>query len=337
MSVAVVSGARPPVPMGLELAELRLYAALRARGALDLRVVGGRAARAHARRTGGRWVPARPGRPRRGAWRGARLVHLVGLDLPPPERTPFVAMVHDLAALRYDDEGSLPPWTAEIVGGAACVFTPSAFTAGELAAVFGTPRDRIRVIGGGPALATDAEPLSLDELRALGIEPPFVLRCGGWTARKNVPLLLDAWHRVDGATLVLAGPPQPARDALLAEAPGRVVALDYVEAGLLARLLRSASALASTSSYEGFGLPVLEALAAGTPVVAVRTPFTEEMCGDAALLVEPRPEAVAAALGDVLADGHGLRRAGRERAAAFTWARAADAVLSAYASASTSL
>jgi glycosyltransferase involved in cell wall biosynthesis len=205
----------------------------------------------------------------------------------------------------------------------------------------GVPEQRITVIGGAPALeAADSRPLTDGELAELGITPPFALRYGGYTKRKNVPLLLEAWSQVAVGTLVLTGPPQPARERTLAAAPScdRVVILDYVSETLLARLLRTASALVSTSTYEGFGLPLLEAMAAGTPVVAVSKPFVGELCGDAGYLVEPNVGALAEAITCVLQDSNvarGLSDAGRLQADKYSWDRVADAVLSAYALAAT--
>lgn len=335
----MVSGPRAVEPMGLELAEMRLLPALRRRATnfgLDVRVVGGRGARRHAHRVGASWVPARSGTLPRVALRGADLIHLIGLDLPPPRRRPFVAMVHDLSSIHFDDEGTLPSWTNEIVSRARVLLTPSAFTATELTRDFAVPPERICVVGGAPVLdASSAEPLSRDELSQLGIEPPFVLRYGGYTRRKNVALLLDAWAQVPTGTLVLAGPSQAARAQILARAPSRdrLVILDYVPEALLARLLRSAAALVSTSAYEGFGLPPLEALAAGTPVVAISSAFVREIVGDAALLVEDNPEALAEGIRRALTDVDlvsRLRVAGPRHAAGFTWERTASAVCGAY-------
>ena len=260
----------------------------------------------------------------------------MGLDVPPPKKRPFVAMVHDLSPLHYDDEGTLPPWIDEIAERAELLLTPSAFTASELHRHLNVPRERVHIIGGAPVLeAANTEPLSPAELRRLGIEPPFVLRYGGYTARKNVSLLLEAWRKVPVGTLVLAGPRQAARDAILAGAPSleRVVVLDYAPQALLAQLLRSAAVLASPSLYEGFGLPSLEALAAGTPVVVVATPVAEEVCGKAAILVEDQADALGDAIGRVLTEAEladHLRQLGQARAAGFQWSSAAAEVLCAY-------
>jgi len=341
--VTLISGPRSERPMGLESAERRLLGALRAHPggpALDLRVVGGRGARRHARALGARWHPAPPGRMPRRAWHAADLVHLVGLDLPPPPRPAFVATIHDLAALCFGDEGDAPPWLAEVARRAARVVTPSRFTAGELGERLGVAPERIRVIpiGPGQPVSPDVEPLTEHELAALGLDGPFVLRTGGYTERKNVGLLLAAWPEVrrrTGAQLALAGPAHAARAKHLAQAPSLdgVVVLDYLPAASMPGLLRAARALVSTSTYEGFGLPPLEAMAAATPVVAVRAPFVEEVCAQAAVLVDPEPRALAEALVRTLEDEAMRERLvaeGLRRAAAFTWPAAASALIDVY-------
>ena len=341
MRVAVVTGSRCEQAMGLESAELRLLEALRARTSPDelcLRVVGGLGARRYAQRLGARWYPARPDRASRRAWQRADLIHLTGLTVPPPRRRPFVAMVHDLSPLHFPDEGRLPPWTAEIVAEARRLLTPSSFIAAELERELGVEPERIVVIGSGPGSGPGRELLSEKQLAALGLAKPFVLRLGGYTQRKNVRLLLDAWpsiRRQTGALLALVGPAQSARDRLLAAAPSLdgVVVLDYLPVDVLGGLLRSAAVLVSTSLYEGFGLPPLEAMAAGTPVLAVRTPFVEEVCNGGAVLVENHPAGLADALAGLLNDGdkcEQLRDAGRRRATAFTWERSAERVRAAY-------
>lgn len=329
--------------MGLESAEERLLDAVRAHPGgpdVDLRVVGGRGARRSARARRARWHPARPGCMPRRAWRAAKLVHLIGLDLPPPPRPAFVATIHDLAALRFDDEGHAPPWLEQVAGRAHRIVTPSRFTAGELTEQLGVAPERIRVIPNGPGqiVSSATKPLSGDELAALNLRAPFVLRTGGFTRRKNVALLLAAWPEVrrrTGAQLALAGPPQAARAHQLSAAPSLngVVVLDYLPAASMPGLLRAARALVSTSSYEGFGLPPLEAMAAGTPVVAARAPFVEEVCGDAAILVDPDPAKLAESLVRVLEDEplrDRLCTAGLRRAQAFTWPAAAGALVDVY-------
>ena len=109
------------------------------------------------------------------------------------------------------------------------------------------------------------------------------------------------------------------------DAPAR--RLGYVEDGLLPSLYAGARALAMPSLHEGFGLPCLEAMASGVPVVAATRGALPDTCGDAAVLVEPDPEAFAEALARVVRDEElrgRLVAAGLERAAAFTWSRTAE-------------
>lgn len=329
--------------MGLERAEARLFRSLRrqAPDSVEIRVVGGRGAYRTARRLQGRWVPSPPGRPLRNAWRRSDLVHLAGLDLPPPPRSiPFVATIHDLCALDFSDEGRLPASADDIARRARLILTPSAFTADQVHQHLGVPHTRLRVVPNGPGqdISSSTPPLSRVELEQLGLRAPFVLRYGGYTERKNVGLLLDAWPLVTRevrASLVLAGPPQGARTGIVRRA-GRldeVHVLDFVDAKTLPRLIRTAVAVVVPSVCEGFGLPLLEAMAAGTPVVALELPFAREICGDAGLLCDATAVDLAAGLHRVIIDRSlrvAMSRRGAARAALFSWQRAADLTLRSY-------
>lgn len=340
MRVAIVCGARSAQPMGLAIAERHLLAALRRtpdRPSLELRVVGGRAAMRYAKAVGARWYPAAPGRMPRRAGRSSDLVHL--LDLPPP-RGRFVATVHDLAPMRFRDEGDLPPWVGDVAARATLLITPSHFTASELGDLLDVPPERIRVVPNGPghAVSSLTPPLGGSELAELGIRAPFVLRMGGYTERKNVPRLLAAWpeiRRRTGATLALVGPPHDVRAGQLNVAPSLdgVVVLDYVPASLVPGLIRAARVVVSPSIYEGFGLPLLEAMCGGVPVVAVRTPSSEEVCGAAAILVADDTSSLAEGIVASLHDEPLRARlitAGMQRAQQFTWAQAAEQLVKVY-------
>jgi glycosyltransferase involved in cell wall biosynthesis len=168
-----------------------------------------------------------------------------------------------------------------------------------------------------------------------GLEPGFILAVGTIEPRKNYPRLLAAYRAVrarkPGAPqLVIAGRPGWAYgDALdrIRSEPG-VRYLGHVDEATLAALYENASMLAFPSLYEGFGLPLLEAMARGVPAVAGAVGAMPELAGDAAVLVDPENvDAIASGLETVLGDSalrERLGAAGRQRAAAFTWRRSAD-------------
>jgi alpha-1,3-rhamnosyl/mannosyltransferase len=154
----------------------------------------------------------------------------------------------------------------------------------------------------------------------------YALSVGAIQKRKNQLAALEA-ARAAGLPLVVAGPEKDA--ALAAELRRRGARVEgYVETARLAELYRGAACLVQSSRYEGFGLPVLEAMASGTPVVAVREPALEEVAGDAAVFVDEYdlPEGIRRALEerDRLAAG------GLERARAFSWRAAAERTLAVY-------
>ena len=184
----------------------------------------------------------------------------------------------------------------------------------------------------------DVVPLDAQALAARGIPGPFLLYSGGGTRRKNVRALLDAWAmlapRHPDLTLALAGPTALLK-ALAAESPApRVVVVGYLERDVLPRMLKAATALVYPSIYEDFGLPPLEAMALGVPVVAVRAGAVPEVTGDCAVLAEDGDAAsLAAAIESLLSDparAESLRRCGPERACRFSWEAHAAQVLDVY-------
>jgi glycosyltransferase involved in cell wall biosynthesis len=184
-------------------------------------------------------------------------------------------------------------------------------------------------------------------LARLGIRSPFLLYVGAINARKNTARLLEAYARVRARhpqlTLVIGGQRQwrtDGMDATLArlDLGGDVRFTGYLEDADLPALYSAAEVFVFPSLYEGFGLPPLEAMACGTPVVTSAVSSLPEVVGDAALTVDPHNvEALAAAMERVLTD-HALRAALRQRgiarAARFTWERAARQTLTVYQHAS---
>jgi len=172
------------------------------------------------------------------------------------------------------------------------------------------------------------------------VEGPYYLWVGTVTARKNLDGLLDALESLDAAAppLVVAGGVDPhagdARRLEAAAAAGKVRFLRRVGDDELAALYAGATALVYPSLYEGFGLPVLEAMAAGCPVICSRAGALPEAAGDAGLLVEPGDAASLAEAMRRLASDPALRRElserGRARAAGFSWARTAERTLEVY-------
>jgi glycosyltransferase involved in cell wall biosynthesis len=267
------------------------------------------------------------------------VVHATNFVLPALGSVPGVVTVHDVSFLRDDTFPGgrrlrkLVPWSLER---ASRVLVPTEAVASDLVERFPVGRDRITVTPEGVSpLFFGATPLSGVALSRMGILGPFVLAVGTIEPRKNLSRLLKAWtaaaDSLSGWTLVLAGPrgwgPElpPTRS---------VVPIGWVGDETLPGLLAAAELFCYPSLYEGFGLPPLEAMAAGTPALVGRYSAAEEVLGDAALLVDPRDEeALADALSTMVSD-HSLRRQlalrGRARAVGYSWERTATATIGAY-------
>jgi glycosyltransferase involved in cell wall biosynthesis len=264
------------------------------------------------------------------------VVHSFDLHLPPSIH-PIVATVHDLAAIERPDlhpRRSVAQQRTRLaaLARAQVVVSDSYATASALSR-HGIEAHRIRVgqLGRTP-LPPPAEH---------GIQGRFVLAVGELSARKGHSVLLHAFGsaRLGPVRLVLAGPDagQGTSLAELAASLGindRCVLLGRVSDAVLAGLYRDAVALAFPSLAEGFGLPVLEAMAAGLPVVASDLEVVREVAGDAAVLVPPSDVPMLRDALERIVDDDQLRRrladSGRVRATRFNWQATTDATIAAY-------
>ncbi len=242
-----------------------------------------------------------------------------------------VTTVHDLIPVHFPDW--VAPLTRRMHGrkyrdaAATCdrIVTISAFTAADVEEHLGVERERLVVAYPGVD-----ERFTPDGLRAEA-SAPYVLSVTTDEPRKNLGVLIEAVRqlRAEGSELelVLAGSPgaEGGRDE-----PG-VRRLGYVPDSELPALYRGAAASCYPSRFEGFGMPVVESLACGTPAVCSTHPSLDEAAGDVAWRADPDdPEAFAAVLAAAVEADEARRQAGIAHAARFTWAACGESVLGAY-------
>ncbi|MCK0110545.1 glycosyltransferase family 4 protein [Ornithinimicrobium sp. F0845] len=256
------------------------------------------------------------------------VVHRMDLLLPPPPG-PDVVTLHDVVAWEFDDESDPVRAAPEELRRADAVVCVSAFTARRAQEFLGVV-DPVVVPNGVSPDYFAAAPLSPEVLEGLGLRSPYLLYAGGSARRKNLPALAEAWRHVADRRpewqLALAGPTNPERQQLFADAP-RVVHLGRLADELMAPLMAGAGAAVVPSLYEGFGLPALEAMAARVPLVASNRSSLPEVVADGGTLVDPTPEALAEGLEFITSGDSALAAItsrGRERAERFTWERSAD-------------
>lgn len=277
------------------------------------------------------------------------LFHGAAFGLPGRLAVPGVVTIHDLAFLRWPEQ--VPRQRAAYLARAVRSATKRA--ARIIAVSDATKRDVAELLDFDPE-RIDVTPLGVDvrfrrpcgeELVAFrqrnDLTRPFVLAVGTREPRKNLPALVRAFASVARDVphdLVHAGGAGWHPDALeraIAEAKlgDRLRFVDFVAHDELPFWYAAADCFVMPSLYEGFGLPLLEALACGTPCLAANRASLPEVAGEAALLCEPDPEAIASALGTLLHDGElrqRLHEAGPLRATSFTWRRTAERTAESY-------
>jgi glycosyltransferase involved in cell wall biosynthesis len=344
------------VPGGTARTTIDLTAALDERD--DVEVVG--VAARHRHPPAPAWQPRVPVRhlpiPRRllqEAWHGIRwplvedatgpvdLCHAVGGAVP-ASRAPLVVTVHDLAFLHFPELFSAQGRrflrrALEITTAiAAQVQVPSLATLEDCAA-HGIERERLRHVPWGCTVTDPTDQDVAEARQRFGLPERYVVCVGTLEPRKNLRGLLEAWRRLDRSDvgLVLVGPSGWGDLPEGSTFPENVTMTGFVDVVIRDALYRGAVASCYPSLFEGFGLPVLESMALGCPVVTSSGTSTAELVADdAGIAVDPRdPDAITGALASLL-DDDGLRSsfaaAGRERAAAHTWERAASLAVAGY-------
>jgi len=243
----------------------------------------------------------------------------------PFTRVPFVVTIHDLIHLRNPNPIARL-YARQMIGRAVRrsrrVLTVSGAVKREIVSTFGCADDHVVVTPNGVGA-----PFSESGTAAEG---RYFLYVGNDKPHKNVDVLVDAFSRIDGASLVLTG---AAFERF--KSRERVVVTGFVDDAELAALYRGAIALVMPSSEEGFGLPALEAMASGCAVITSNAAALVEITGDAALHVEPDAASLADAMTRIASD-ESLRAAlasrGMARARHFTWTRCAELTRAAYRS-----
>ena len=273
----------------------------------------------------GWYLAALPARVRRDRM---EVLHCPTQRAPTRSSVPLVVTVHDLAVLRHPE--TFNRWTRtysrhvlpRVARAARQLIAVSKFTKRELLELLDVPEEKVRVIPNavGDPFTQEGEAHSGDYVLAVSTLEP----------RKNLPRLVEGYRRagLNGVPLLVAG--AAGWGDVRVEGDG-VRWLGEVRDEELARLYRGARCVAYVSLYEGFGLPVLEAMACGAPVLAGRSAALEEISGGAAVLVDPLdPDAIAAGLNEAIDRSDELRPLGLERARAFDWRDVARQTVAVY-------
>lgn len=280
------------------------------------------------------------------------LIHAPAYTAPLWSGVPVVLTIHDVSYERcpewypYRRDWVRRAFYRRSARAASRILTDSAFSAAEIAAVYGIDQERITVAPLGADSRFHPAGSAVDGELPGGVASPFLLHVGDLHERRNLPVVVDALLAArrrcapaSSLSLVLVGIDRGVGDALdaaaaKAGAPNAVIRLANVPEEALRALYRAAAALVYPSRYEGFGLPLIEAMASGTPVVASNAASIPEVVGDAGMLLDPGDvSGWTDAVEKILTDQslrQSLRDAGMRRAATFTWERTARLTLDVY-------
>lgn len=272
------------------------------------------------------------------------LLH-VTYNVPFFTQCPTVVAVHDISYVHFPEFFSkrdlrlLSTYVPYSVKKARQVLTLSESAAEDIERVYRVPRSKISIIPlAARSTYTDiVQPMRVEQVReTYGLDRPYVLAVGNLQPRKNLPRLIEAFSQLPGSLddlkLVIAGKAQWQQSEVYRrvadlQLQDRVVFTGYLDDHDLALLYNGSLALVYPSLYEGFGLPILEAMACGTPVISSNTSSMPEVAGDAAFMVDPLSTSeIAEAIARVAQSRslqESLRRKGLKRAAEFSWRKTA--------------
>lgn len=264
---------------------------------------------------------------------------------------PVVVSVHDVSFRRYPQFFSLRDrvmFAALLPGSlrrAAAILTLSSHTRDEINTFYPGHQNKIHVVPAAQeAIFRRLEPAAVDRIvSARGVRPPFLLAVGSIQPRKNLTRLVEAYAQLrrkhSGVQLVIVGPggfrQSSVRDAIVEHNLGESVRwLGYVPESELVALYNAAIALVYPSVYEGFGLPVVEAMACECPVIAANTSCMPEVAAEAALLIDPfEVSSLSDAMERIVADKDlrsTMRASGLANVTRFSWKKSAEAAVAAY-------
>lgn len=287
-------------------------------------------------------------------FKGISLVHLTkNFGVPFIVNTTYITTIHDIIPYILKDQYLNKAYkriefalkTKRAIKHSKIIITDSHYTKKDLMKYFNVPDNKIEVLylGVDSKFKKIEQPLTKQALKnKLGIEAPYILGIGGTEPRKNVSTLIQAFEQLQQKyqthySLVIVGRPWPKMEkenSVITQANNKVIYTGYIEDNELVSLYNEADLFVFPSLYEGFGLPPLEAMACGTPVIVSNTTSLPEIVGDAGYYIDPRnPEQISEAIWHVLSDAslrESLITKGFERVKFFNWDDSVNKIIEIY-------